>query len=681
MERRIYGEAEILKEKRHYLRIITATVALLLALIGIIIWFFSEIKKAAITIDQKVAVDPQSVKLFIVLIVISFAIYLTCLYFWQKGRSAEAEEKAFHRLEVIQVLLSNFNAAYEVNLTDGSFESLITEDPVQPFIGANLFKEGSIGNALKKYAESYIAEDYREGFLEIVSPEYIREALKNQQYFTFTYIEEYKNEQTYEQIKVSKIGEDINRVVFGFANVDEEKQTEIRQRTMLMNALNDAERANLAKTSFLSNISHDIRTPMNAVLGFTTLAQVHLDEKERVEEYLSKVLSSGKHLLSLINDVLEIGKIESGKITLEEEPCSLNEVLDETEDTFMDQAKEKGIHFVVNRNALIDDMVFCDKLRMNQIMLNLVSNAIRFTPKDGTVELRVRQREESRRGIGTYEFIIRDTGIGMSEEFLEHIWEPFETESNIQSKDENSTGLGMSITKSLVDLMKGKISVESEQGKGTTFKIYLSFKQSEREKKATLGGPVRSPKPARGFQDEEEALGLKPEKDEAIESLKDMRLFETVAFKTAEQSAEKDTTFSIQEQLDLAKVIGRGRRVLIVDDNDMNLEIAREIFKEAEFDVDTAEDGGIALQKVKMLPAGTYFAVFMDVEMPVMNGYEATQAIRNLEDEAKAKTIIIAMTANAFKEDIKQAEEAGMDAHIAKPVSIPKLIETLSRFI
>lgn len=681
MERRIYGEAEILKEKRHYLRIITATVALLLALIGIIIWFFSEIKKAAITIDQKVAVDPQSVKLFIVLIVISFAIYLTCLYFWQKGRSAEAEEKAFHRLEVIQVLLSNFNAAYEVNLTDGSFESLITEDPVQPFIGANLFKEGSIGNALKKYAESYIAEDYREGFLEIVSPEYIREALKNQQYFTFTYIEEYKNEQTYEQIKVSKIGEDINRVVFGFANVDEEKQTEIRQRTMLMNALNDAERANLAKTSFLSNISHDIRTPMNAVLGFTTLAQVHLDEKERVEEYLSKVLSSGKHLLSLINDVLEIGKIESGKITLEEEPCSLNEVLDETEDTFMDQAKEKGIHFVVNRNALIDDMVFCDKLRMNQIMLNLVSNAIRFTPKDGTVELRVRQREESRRGIGTYEFIIRDTGIGMSEEFLEHIWEPFETESNIQSKDENSTGLGMSITKSLVDLMKGKISVESEQGKGTTFKIYLSFKQSEREKKATLGGPVRSPKPARGFQDEEEALGLKPEKDEAIESLKDMRLFETVAFKTAEQSAEKDTTFSIQEQLDLAKVIGRGRRVLIVDDNDMNLEIAREIFKEAEFDVDTAEDGGIALQKVKMLPAGTYFAVFMDVEMPVMNGYEATQAIRNLEDEAKAKTIVIAMTANAFKEDIKQAEEAGMDAHIAKPVSIPKLIETLSRFI
>ena len=681
MEKNTVSETLTLKEKRHYLRVITATVALLLAFVGIIIWFFSEIKKAEMTTDQKVAISQQSVGIFVALTVISFLIYLICLFFWQKEINADVEEKAFHRMEVIQVLLSNFNAAYEIDLNSGKFEPLIAEDAIKEFPGADAFLTGTIDKALQKYAEKYIAEDYREGFLEVSSPEYIRNTLKDQKYFTFTYIEENEGKQIYGQIKVSKIGDDLNKVVYGFANVDDEKQTEIRQRTMLMNALNKAERANLAKSSFLSNMSHDIRTPMNAVLGFTTLARVHLNEPQKVDEYLSKVMSSGKHLLSLINDVLDMRRIESGKIKLEEAPCSLNDILDETEDIFIEQAQEKGIHFVVNRNALIDDMVFCDKLRMNQILLNLVSNAIRFTGEGGTVELRVRQRAESRRGTGSYAFSVRDTGKGMTEQEMEHIWDPYEMESSQQSQDENSSGLGMSITKSLVDLMNGEITVESEPGQGTTFKLLLTFRQSEREKRISPGEPVRSPKPARGFQDEEEALGLKPETDEAIESVKGKRIYENVVAKKEEQKEESETTFSLQEQLELAKAIGRGRRVLIVDDNDLNLEIANEIFKEAEFDVDLAEDAGIALQKIKLAPAGTYFAVFMDVEMPVMNGYEATQAIRELEDEEKARTTVIAMTANAFEEDRKRAEEAGMNAHISKPVSITKLIETLSRFI
>ncbi len=680
MERRIFGETELLKEKRRYLRIITATVALLLALIGVIIWFFGVIKNAARTTDQAIAIDPQSVNIFVGLILIIFAAYLICLFIWQKGNNVEAEKTAFHRMEVIQTLLKNYNAAYEVNLADGSFEPLMMEDPAQPFVGERFFKEGTIDKAIKKYAETYLAEDYREGLLEVTSPEYIKNTLKDQQYFTFTYIVENEGKQIYGQIKVSKISEDINKIVLSFDNVDEEKQTEIRQHMMLMKALNDAERANLAKTSFLAKMSHEIRTPMNAVLGFTTLAQAHSDEPAKVEEYLSKVISSGRYLISLINDALDIRRIESGKITLEEAPCNLNEILDETEDTFKEQAKEKGIHFVVNRNALIDDMVYCDKVRMNQILLNLVSNALRFTSEGGTVELKVRQREESRRGIGSYEFTVRDTGTGMEEEILEHIWEPFEIEAGSTTQEDYSTGLGLSITKSLVDLMDGEIVVDSKPDQGTTFKILLSFKQSEREKRTSLGGPVRSPKPARGFQQKEEALGIKPETDEAIEIIKERRLNEK-AKKKEEPSADHDTTFSIQEQLELAKTIGHGRKVLIVDDNEMNLEIASEIFKEADFEVDTAEDGGLAVQRVKMESAGTYFAVFMDVEMPTMNGYEATQAIRSLEDEEKAKTTVIAMTANAYKEDIEKAREAGMNAYIAKPVSIAKMIETLSRFV
>ncbi len=812
-------------ERRHYMRIISATVALLLVLVAIVIWFFGAVHETIMTSDGTLELDTISVRVFLLMLTFTMLTYLIYIFIWQKAQSqtmkkqslsavymadaiethyacfilldlkegtyeylrgngrflqsiprkgkygdfmnflfsiaakeeekvrmeslmrpdalrerlkvaeqneesAEvkdcfkvrffgerwnnftllavekdengevekimftvqdateyklAEESTAHRAELIRTLSSNFNGVFEVDLEERTFEILHSPDWLPKFLGEDFFRDNSVDRALKEYAESTVAEDYREGFLEVSSPEYVYEALKDKQYFTFTYMEERSGKQSYAQLKISKVGGDEKHVVYGFADVDAEKQTEIRQRSMLMKALNEAERANLAKTTYLSNISHDIRTPMNAVLGFTMLAQAHVDDQKRVSEYLEKVRTSSRLLLSLVNDVLDMRRIESGKITLEETSCSLNDILDDIEGTFMQAEKDKDIRFVVNRNALIDDMVYCDKLRLSQILMNIVSNAFKFTDKGGEIELKVRQKAESSRGTGSYVFTVRDTGVGMNEEFLEHIWEPFERDSTNKLTDDNSTGLGMPIAKSLVELMDGEISVESEVGVGTTFTIFLTFRQSDRaaEKRTAVGGPVRMPMPARGFQAEEEAKGLRPEVDEAIEAAKERARYEKQLAKKAAESeeADEDKTFSLQEQLELAKTIGRGKRVLLVDDNDINLEIGSEILKEAEFEVDLAENGRLALQKIEAAAPGAYDIVFMDIEMPVMDGYDATRAIRNLDDPGKAATKVVAMTANAFEEDRQLAMEAGMDAHIAKPVSLAKIIETLSRLV
>lgn len=825
MEKRSSVDFLKMMERRHYMRIVSATVALLLVLVAIVIWFFGAVHETIMTSDGTLELDTISVRIFLLMLTFAILTYLIYIFIWQKAQSQtmkkkslsavyvadaiethyacfilldlnegtyeylrgngrllqsipskgsyedfvkfllsiaikdderarmeslmrpdslreklkaaelgeesaevkdcfkvrffgerwnnfnflavekdekgevekiiftvqdateykQAEESTAHRAELIRTLSSNFNGVFEVDLEERTFEILHAPRWLPKFLGGDFFRDNSVDRGLKEYAEKNVAEDYREGFLEVSSPEYVYEALKDKQYFTFTYMEEHSGKQSYAQLRVSKVGDAARHVVYGFADVDAEKQTEIRQRRMLMDALNEAERANLAKTTYLSNISHDIRTPMNAVLGFTMLAQAHVEDQNRVSEYLDKVLSSGRHMLSLINDVLDMRRIESGKITLEEAPCSLNEILDDIEGTFMQAEKEKEIRFVVNRNALIDDLVYCDKLRLSQVLMNIVSNAFKFTGSGGTIELKARQKAESDRGTGSYVFTVSDTGVGMTEEFLGHIWEPFEKDKTNTLSDDISTGLGMPIAKSLVELMGGEISVNSEVGVGTTFTIFLTFRQSDRasEKRPSAGGPVRMPMPARGFQAEEEAKGLRPEVDEAIEAAKERALYEKrLAKKEAERiEAEADKTFSLQEQLELAKTLGHGRRVLLVDDNELNLEIGSEILKEAEFEVELAENGNIALQKVEAAPPGTYDIVFMDIEMPIMNGYEATRAIRSLDNPEKAATKIVAMTANAFEEDRQMAMEAGMDAHIAKPVSLAKIIETLSRLV
>ena len=385
----------------------------------------------------------------------------------------------------------------------------------------------------------------------------------------------------------------------------------------LEHALADAEHANRAKTAFLSAMSHDIRTPMNAIIGFTTLARTHMDDTALVTDYLGKIDTSGRHLLSLINDVLDMSRIESGKVTLAETPLRLSELLDDICTIIQPNAEAKGLHFTVRTGSMPNGAVIGDRLRLQQILLNLLGNAVKFTPAGGSVTLSVQQTQAPSDSRAAIEFRVQDTGIGMSPEFQKHIFEAFSREESAAAHGIEGTGLGMSITKNLVDLMGGTIAVSSTEGVGTEFTVSLQF--------------ARSDAPA-------------PEKQ------------------------TEDTDFT-------------GKNILLVEDNALNQEIASAILTDHGFTVDTAADGAEAVEKVRQSPAGAYDLVLMDIQMPRMNGYEAARRIRALDDPARASVPIVAMTANAFEEDRRAALAAGMNDHLAKPIEIARLTEVLRHIL
>ena len=387
----------------------------------------------------------------------------------------------------------------------------------------------------------------------------------------------------------------------------------------LSDAVAAAETANRAKSTFLSNMSHDIRTPMNAIIGFTTLAISNLDDKERVKDYLTKTLASSNHLLSLINDVLDMSRIESGKVTLEAKPVHLPELVHELRDIVQAVVSEKDLSLTLDTVGVENEDVIADPLRLEQILINVLANAVKFTPDGGQISLWIVQKDTAPAGCADFEFHIKDNGIGMSEEFQKHIFEQFARERTSTVSKIQGTGLGMAITKSLVDMMGGRITVKSEQGKGSEFTISLRFPIGEAKTEQTP--------PA------------------------------------AKASASA------------------GKKLLVVEDNELNLEIASTLLKEAGFAVDTAENGKIAVEKVEAASAGRYDLILMDVQMPEMDGYEATRRIRALPDKKKAAIPIVAMTANAFEEDQKNALNAGMNGHIAKPLDIQKLFQVLSELL
>ena len=395
----------------------------------------------------------------------------------------------------------------------------------------------------------------------------------------------------------------------------------------LSEAVCAAEAANRAKSTFLSNMSHDIRTPMNAIIGFTTLAVSNIDDQKRVRDYLGKILSSGSHLLSLINDILDMSRIESGKIHLEETEVSLSDVLHDLKTIISGQINAKQLEFYIDAMEVTNEDVYCDKTRLNQVLLNLLSNAVKFTPAGGTVSVRLKQFPGTVKGIELYEIRVKDNGIGMSPEFVEKIFSPFERERTSTVSRTQGTGLGMAITKNIVDMMGGTIEVQTEQGKGTEFIVRLPFR----------------------LQSEHHRI----EKIAELEGLKALVV---------------DDDFNTCD-----------RCILLVEDNELNSEITVEILNEYGYMVDTAGNGAQAVEKVKNSKPGNYDLVLMDVQMPVMNGYEATRQIRALNDPALAGITIIAMTANAFDEDKKKALECGMDGFLTKPIVIEELIGTIQK--
>ena len=401
-------------------------------------------------------------------------------------------------------------------------------------------------------------------------------------------------------------------------------QLELEEKNAELNhAIKQAETANLSKRNFLFNMSHDIRTPMNAIIGFANLAKRDINDQEKVTSHLEKITISGQHLLALINDVLDMSRIESGKVTIETIPVNVMEQMNLVSDVLRSDMDAKQLTFA-SKTEVTDLYVYADALHVNRVLMNIFANAVKFTPEGGTVTFILRERPSTREGYAFYDFIISDTGIGMSEEFKAHIFEQFARERSSTVSRTQGTGLGMSIAQSLTQLMGGNIAVESELGKGTTFTVTFEFELTT--------------------------------KDVVLGSI-------------AEEAVEADVE-------DLT-----GKRVLLVEDNELNTEIALAILETAGFVVETAADGSEAVALVKEKDAGYYDLILMDIQMPIMNGYEATRAIRSLEDAEKASVPIIAMTANAFEEDKKNAYAAGMDAHITKPIDVKALLQTMSDVI
>ena len=525
----------------------------------------------------------------------------------------------------------------------------------------------------------------------------------------------------------------------------------------LSDAVAAAETANRAKSTFLSNMSHDIRTPMNAIIGFTTLAISNLDDKERVKDYLTKTLASSNHLLSLINDVLDMSRIESGKIHLEEVEVNLSDVLHDLKTIVSGQIHAKQLELYMDAMDVTDEDVCCDKTRLNQILLNLLSNAIKFTPAGGTVSVRVRQLAGQARGCGQYEFRIKDNGIGMSPEFAKKIFEPFERERTSTVSRIQGTGLGMAITKNIVDMMGGTIEVQTAQGKGTEFIIRVPMRaQAEHrpvEKITELEGlkalvvdddfntcdSVTKMLVKVGMRAEWTLSGKEAvlRARQSIEMsdvyhayLIDWRLPDMNGIEVTRQirSLHDDTPIIIltaydwsdieveakaagvtafcskpmflsdlretlmsalgQKQTDAAQELlppkdadFKGRQILLVEDNELNREIAQEILREYGFRVDPAENGAVAVEKVSTAAPGSYDLVLMDIQMPVMDGYTATRQIRALENPALAGVPILAMTANAFDEDRRRAMESGMNGFLSKPIVIGDLVQELHKIL
>ena len=533
-------------------------------------------------------------------------------------------------------------------------------------------------------------------------------------------------------------------------------QKQREQTRALQEALMQAQRANSAKTTFLSNMSHDIRTPMNAIIGFTTLAASHIDNKMQVQDCLRKVLSSSNHLLNLINDILDMSRIESGKVQIKEQDCNISELTHNLVNIIQPQVKAKQLELFIDTFDVNNEDVIADSLKLSQVFVNLLSNAVKYTPAGGTVSFRIQQETTFHRGYGDYLFIVKDNGIGMSQEFVEHIFEPFEREASTTKTGIQGTGLGMAITKNIVDMMGGKITVRSEKGRGSEFRVDLSLKLQDVERNAAqikeLEGlralvvdddcdscesvvrmlkqiGMRAEWTTSGKEAVYRAKSARNEGDSYHTYILDWQMPELSGVETCRRIRAAVgqeapiiilTAYDWTDIEDEAKQAGitafcakplfmsdlksvllaanhliekeeesaswtqadfNGKRILLVEDNELNREIAQSILEETGFTVETAPDGTDAVEMVRQAEEHYYDAILMDVQMPVMDGYEATRTIRAMPRGDAKNLPIIAMTANAMEEDREAALKNGMNAHIAKPLNIDLFLEVLKKYL
>lgn len=614
----------------------------------------------------------------------------------------------------------------------------------------------SLEETMERYIEAGVYEQDRELMRSAVSREHLKKELMEKTVYHVNYRTTCCGELRYFQMKVVRAGE-WNRnhgIVLGFRSVDEETRSEREQKTLLENALSQANHANKAKSTFLSNMSHDIRTPMNAIIGFTSLALTHIENREQVKEYLKKIMTSGNHLLSLINDVLDMSHIESGKIHLEEDACRLPDIMHDLRSIIQADIHSKQLDLYMDAVDIHHEEIYCDRLRLNQVLLNLLSNAVKYTRAGGMVSMKVVERPGTSAGSAMYEFHIKDTGIGMSEDFVAHIFEPFEREHNSTISGIQGTGLGMAITKNIVDMMNGTIEVTSKQGVGTESVVCLPLRLNGDQKvpqtipeltglralvvdddfntcdnvscmlqqiglraEWTLSGKEAVLRTRQALTRNDpyfvhiidwllpDMNGIEVARRIRQEMGKEVPIIVLTAYDWADIEEEareagvtafcskplflselRDCLYTIanpdneKEECKVRKSVRTGR-ILLAEDNELNQEIAIAILEEAGFSVDVAANGQLAVDMLASSEPGHYQVVLMDVQMPVMNGYEAAKAIRRLENKKLASLPILAMTANAFEEDKQEALKSGMDGHISKPIDIDKLMETLDNVL
>ena len=538
------------------------------------------------------------------------------------------EKSRRHQIELVQALSIDYNLVCFFELDTGMGTVLQSDKSSEPVLGEIFHDEISLKDSFEQYIQKLVFVEDQEMLRKAISPENIKNELAEKKLFSVYYRTVKNGEMEYFQVKVVRAGVwGIHRgIVLGFHSVDEEIRSEMEKKNLLEEALQQANQASKAKSAFLSNMSHDIRTPMNAIVGFTSLAISRIDQKEQVEEYLGKIMTSGNHLLNLINDVLDMSRIESGKIRLDEKPCSLLDIVYGLRNILQADVHAKQMELFVNMEDISNKEIYCDRLRLNQVLLNLLSNSVKYTEAGGTIHMCVTEMDGAPEGYANYKFSIKDNGIGMSEEFVKHIFEPFEREENSTISGIQGTGLGMAITKNIVDMMGGTIEVASKQGVGTEFKVSFDFR--------------------------------------ICSDLQDQQEKERSRKNTAEKGSRAHTG-----------------RILLAEDVELNQEIAVTILGDAGFETEVAKNGQAAVEMLQKSEPGYYKVILMDIQMPVMNGYKATREIRQLQNKELASIPIIAMSANAFEEDRQEALKSGMNGHIAKPIDVGKLFETLDEIL
>lgn len=537
----------------------------------------------------------------------------------------EEERREQRQQSFIRALGVNYLIVCSFDLNTGRGELLRVSDKADEEL-RGIF-EGSLTyeKSLYDYVNTRALPDDRSVLCDMLARDRVREELEERKRINVMYRSFVDGVMGYRQVTLVRAGSwtddsDGDRlVVMGLRNVDRETREEIERKEQLEEALQRANRANEAKSLFLSNMSHDIRTPMNAIIGFTTLATNHIDDVERVEDYLNKIQASSTHLLELINDILDMSRIESGKASVEEKPCDLIEVTEHLGSIVQSEVGEKGLHYDVDLSGLHHPIVMCDELKLKQVLLNILGNAVKFTPPGGSVSFSISEVTSDTDGKANYTITIADSGVGMDESFIRHIFDPFEREQTSTLSGTQGTGLGMSIAKRLVDMMGGEIGVASVKGEGSTFSVTLPLEVLEKSATSTQEGHVHQ---------------------------------------------------ELSEQV-------RGLRILLVDDNLLNREIATTLLEDAGFVVEQAVDGKDAIEHLSNAEPGYYQLVLMDIQMPVMNGYEAAAIVRSMDDPVISHIPILAVTADAFEEDRQKAIDCGMDGHIAKPIEIDGLLAAL----